>query len=189
MKSFLSLDMATVTGWAVAAYNPHGKIQIQSGAETFSVAGRTEGAGMRFLRFRRWLDEMHTGLSLEHVTFEEVKQRPMSVAAGHVYGGFLATLTTWCEDNSIPYEGVPVGTIKKHATGKGNAGKDEVKKAMRAKGHSPQDDNEADALAQLYYVLSYASPSTAHLRPAPDRVPEGRVPVGAVPVARRRIRT
>ena len=100
----------------------------------------------------------------------------------------MATLTAWCEDREIPYEGVPVGTIKKHATGKGNAGKDEVKKAMVAKGHVPKDDNEADALAQLYYVLTYATPSTSNIRPSPNSVTPGRIPLGTVPVVRRRIK-
>ena len=68
-------------------------------------------------------------------------------------GGLLATLTAWCEHHNIPYQGVPVGTIKKHATGKGNAGKTEVMDAMRALGHPVSDDNEADALALLHWAL------------------------------------
>lgn len=46
-----------------------------------------------------------------------------------------------------------MGSIKKHATGKGNASKDEVIAAVRARGHEPGCDNEADALALLYLVL------------------------------------
>jgi Holliday junction resolvasome RuvABC endonuclease subunit len=48
---------------------------------------------------------------------------------------------------------VPVGTIKKHATGKGNAGKHDVIAAMRAMGHPVADDNEADALALLHWAI------------------------------------
>jgi hypothetical protein len=48
---------------------------------------------------------------------------------------------------------VPVGTIKRHATGKGNANKGLMIAAMRARGHSPADDNEADALALLYWAI------------------------------------
>jgi Holliday junction resolvasome RuvABC endonuclease subunit len=43
-----------------------------------------------------------------------------------------------------------VGTIKKHATGKGNAGKDEMIASVQARGHQPADDNEADAIALAY---------------------------------------
>ena len=65
----------------------------------------------------------------------------------------MATLTAWCEHHQIPYGGVPVGTIKKHATGKGNASKDEMVAAMRVLGHNPTDDNEADALALLAWAV------------------------------------
>ena len=49
---------------------------------------------------------------------------------------------------------MPVGTIKKHATGRGNARKDAMLAAARARGHSPADDNEADALALLYWAIA-----------------------------------
>ena len=71
----------------------------------------------------------------------------------YVHGGFLATLTAWCEEHEVPYEGVPVGTIKRHVTGKGNAGKQAVIEAVRALGFEPEDDNEADALALLHWVV------------------------------------
>lgn len=74
--------------------------------------------------------------------------------AAHAYGGFMAHLTAWCEHHQIPYRGVPVGTIKKHATGKGNAGKDAVIAAVRAWGFDPADDNEADALAILRWAIA-----------------------------------
>ena len=87
------------------------------------------------------------------VYFEEVR-RHLGVDAAHVYGGLLATLTAWCEHHQIPYQGVPVGTIKRHATGKGNAGKAGVIAAMKALGHPVTDDNEADALALLHWALA-----------------------------------
>ena len=49
--------------------------------------------------------------------------------------------------------GVPVGTIKRHATGKGNADKAAMVAAVRARGFSPADDNEADAIAILLWAL------------------------------------
>ena len=69
------------------------------------------------------------------------------------YAGLLATLTAWCEHHQIPYQGVPVGMIKRHATGKGNASKIDVIAAMRALGHTVTDDNEADALAILHWAI------------------------------------
>jgi Holliday junction resolvasome RuvABC endonuclease subunit len=70
-----------------------------------------------------------------------------------VYGGLLATLTSWAEQHNIPYSGVPVGTIKKHVCGKGNASKEDMVVAMQLLGHPVTDDNEADALALLHWAL------------------------------------
>jgi Holliday junction resolvasome RuvABC endonuclease subunit len=143
----LSLDLGTTTGWAVSL--PSG--QIVSGSRSFKPA-RFEGGGMRFLRFTAWLDEMNNLYTIGSLTFEEVR-RHSSTDAAHVYGGLMATLTAWCEAQHKPYQGVPVGTIKKHVTGKGNANKALVMQAMVDKGHTPCDDNEADALALLYTML------------------------------------
>ena len=144
----LSLDLGTSTGWAIR--NEYGR--IVSGTASFKPR-RFEGGGMRYLRFERWLGETrNVSGRIDAVYFEEVR-RHIGVDAAHAYGGFLAQLTAWCEHHSIPYEGVPVGTIKKHATGKGNADKDAMIAAMRGKGHSPEDDNEADALALLLWAL------------------------------------
>lgn len=147
--TILALDLGTTTGWALRGSDGH----ITSGSEGFRPQ-RFEGGGMRFLRFKRWLTELKAvadGIDALH--FEEVR-RHVSTDAAHAYGGFLATLTAWCEHHQIPYQGVPVGTIKKHATGKGNAGKDEVVAAIRARGHAPSDDNEADALALLHWAIA-----------------------------------
>ena len=84
--------------------------------------------------------------------FEEVR-RHVGTDAAHVYGGLLATLTSWAETAGVAYQGVPVGTIKRHATGKGNANKDAMMAAARARGFSPADDNEADAIAILLWAL------------------------------------
>ena len=51
------------------------------------------------------------------------------------------------------YEGVPVGTIKRFATGRGNADKAAMVAAMKARGFNPADDNEADALAILLWAI------------------------------------
>ena len=88
------------------------------------------------------------------VVFEEVR-RHLGTGAAHVFGGYLAHLTAWAEANRIPYQGVPVGTIKRHVTGKGNADKQAVIDAIRRLGFAPVDDNEADALALLHWAIAY----------------------------------
>ena len=145
----LALDLGSQTGWALRDRAG----TITSGTVSFRP-GRFEGAGMTFLRFRNWLEEVaDLAHGLDTVVFEEVR-RHVGTTAAHVYGGFLAHLTAWCEHERVPYQGVPVGTIKLHATGKGNAGKEAVIAAMKAKGHAPADDNEADALAILHWALA-----------------------------------
>ena len=145
----LALDLGTTTGWALAARDG----SITSGSASFKPQ-RFEGGGMRFLRFKRWLTEIKQSADgIDAVYFEEVR-RHLGVDAAHAYGGFMAHLTAWCEHHHIPYQGIPVGTIKKHATGRGNASKDEMIVAARNLGHTPADDNEADALALLAYARS-----------------------------------
>jgi hypothetical protein len=108
---------------------------------------------MRALCRRGWLQEVdETAGGVGAVYFEEVRSH-RGVATAHAYGGFLAHLTAWAEANKIPYLGVPVATIKRHATGRGNADKDAVIVAVRAIGFDPADDNEADALAPLDWAL------------------------------------
>ncbi|WP_375633285.1 MULTISPECIES: crossover junction endodeoxyribonuclease RuvC [unclassified Bartonella] len=146
-QTILCLDLGTKTGWALRDADGF----ITSDTEHFQ-SRRFEGGGMRYLRFKKWLTELKRSVDeIDAVYFEEVR-RHVGTDASHVYGGFLATLTAWCEHHQIPYEGIPVGTIKKAMTGKGNASKEEMIKAMRAKGHAPCDDNEADALAILYLM-------------------------------------
>lgn len=45
--------------------------------------------------------------------------RAREAEAAHVYGGLQAILTKSCELAGVPYIGVPVGTVKKVATGRG----------------------------------------------------------------------
>ncbi len=87
--------------------------------------------------------------------FEEVR-RHLGTDAAHCYGGFLAVLSAWCEENNIPYQGVNVKTIKRFITGKGNASKSEVIESVKEKGFSPRDDNEADALALMFYIMDFS---------------------------------
>ena len=103
---------------------------IVSGTVSFRPS-RYDGGGMRYLRFRGWLDQLASDVgAIRAVHFEEVR-RHAGTDAAHVYGGLLATLTAWCEQRLIAYQGVPVGTIKRFATGKGNADKAAMLAAIR----------------------------------------------------------
>jgi crossover junction endodeoxyribonuclease RuvC len=146
--SVLCIDLGSTTGWMLKQAGggfAHGFWKLKG--------GRFEGGGMRYVRFRGHLAELHNSTTLQAVYFEEVR-RHNGTDAAHVYGGLLATLTMFCDEHDIPYEGVPVQTIKKFITGKGNAGKPEVLAAVRKQGfESVVDDNEADAVALMLLKL------------------------------------
>ena len=144
----LCLDLGAKSGWALRSADG----AITSGTAEFKH-DRYSGGGMRFLKFKQWLNQMLEAVGqIDAIYFEEVR-RHLGVDAAHAYGGFLAHLSAWSEQHGIAYEGVPVGTIKRHATGRGNAGKAEVICAMQQRGYHPGDDNEADALALLHWVI------------------------------------
>lgn len=147
-RCILALDLGTTTGWALRGHDG----LITSGTASFKP-GRYDGGGMRYLRFTNWLTELER-LSgpIAAIWFEEVRAHRGTDAA-HVFGGLMASLTSWAELRGVPYEGVPVGTIKKHLTGHGNANKHAMIDAARKHGFSPTDDNEADAIAILLWAI------------------------------------
>jgi Holliday junction resolvasome RuvABC endonuclease subunit len=147
--TLLALDLGKTTGYALIGVGG-----IVSGFVNFAPqkTRQFEGGGMRFFRFENWLNEMHHQAKLTEIVYEEVR-RHIGTAAAHSYGGFLATLTAWCEKNKIPYSTETVQDIKKFVTGKGSgAGTDKnaviaaVNKRWKLK---ITDENEADATALL----------------------------------------
>ena len=148
VDTILALDLGSKTGWALQAEDG----SITSGTALFQN-DRWTGGGMRYLRFKHWLTEIkQTAHGIDAVFVEEVR-RHAGVDAAHAYGGFLAHVTAWCEHHGVAYGAVPVGTIKRHVTGKGNAPKEAVIAAVKSRGFAPGDDNEADAIAILLWAL------------------------------------
>jgi Holliday junction resolvasome RuvABC endonuclease subunit len=150
----LALDLGTKCGFAVGRHAAGEPKVLVSGVADFSL-DRFAGGGMRFLKFTQWLNRIYDFTQFERVAYEGVRGHK-GVTAAHIYGGLMATLTGWCEEKGLPYEGVPVGTIKKFIAGKGNAGKSDVIEAVRALGYEPKDDNEADAVAIFLTVINTA---------------------------------
>jgi len=144
----LALDLGSTTGWALRQADG----QITSGTAEFRT-DRWQGGGIRYLLFKHWLTEVkNLAGGIELALYEQVRSHA-GVDASHAYGGWLAILTAWCEHHGVAYEGIPVGTIKRHVTGKGNADKRAVIEAVQVLGHDPADDNEADALALLHWAI------------------------------------
>jgi Holliday junction resolvasome RuvABC endonuclease subunit len=149
----LALDLGTACGWATNAGDQiaHGTLDLK--------ADRFSGGGMRFLKFRRCLEEFRAEAYIDEIVYEQVR-RHRGTDAAHCYGGLLATLTSWCEEHSIPYSGRTVQSIKKFATGKGNADKGQMIAAAVSAGFDPADDNQADAIHILRLRLSEEGENT-----------------------------
>lgn len=168
----LAFDLGTFTGWAsrqrvdgVWGWIDHDRINL--------TPSRWEGGGMRYVKFCRTLMELSDAFPFDLVVFEEVR-RHLGVDAAHVYGGLLAQLTKYCELRKIPYQGVPVGTIKKSATGLGNASKEamvEAAKAYIVRAGQPVPDlshDEADAICLLLWAQTNLGGNDAANLPEPS---------------------
>jgi len=148
--TILALDLGTKTGFAIGG----DEMPVVSGVWNLK-AGRHESQSMRLITLIKQINDLHDAVGISRVYYEEVR-RHMSTDAAHWYGAFWGQVTKWCEERDIPYEGVPVGTIKKFATGKGNANKEAMIAAVEGWGFPVEDDNEADALALLHLKLDDA---------------------------------
>lgn len=146
----LALDLGLHTGFAVH----DDKTVTLSGV--WHLAGmKCSGWGARFVNLVHQLNSLYQVHPFHAVSYEEVR-RHLGTTAAHNYGGFLAHICSWCEGMGIPYEGVPVGTIKKHATGKGTADKFVMTKAALKKwpGVDFGSEDEVDARWLADYVVN-----------------------------------
>lgn len=143
----LALDLGISTGWAIRSSGG----SIESGTISFKTTGFYGGC-IQFLKLERFLNEIDGMNDFNEVYFDEGRQEAQGAAVEQVNGALLSTLRVWCERCEIPYEGVPMRTIKVHATGKGSASKEEMIQSAQRRGHSPENDDEADALAILYWA-------------------------------------
>ena len=137
----LSLDTGTKTGWAT---------ENLSGVEEFAIK-RGESPGMRFLKFRGWLTIMLKLIpELDVIIYEQAHHRGGAATACGV--GMVTVVLEFAAQHGIETMSVHSGTLKKYATGKGNAGKPEMIAEAIRRGYKPVDDNEADAILMLEYA-------------------------------------
>ena len=142
--NILALDLGTKCGWATNDVSGTWMLKAKT----------TESAGQRYVNFERCLIAVHKSRPITLVVYEEVHAHS-GVEAAHVFGGLQGILQSFCIRNKIEYRGVGVQTIKKHATGNGNADKKKMLSAAIEKFKSVNvvDDNHADAL----WVLDLAT--------------------------------
>lgn len=144
----LAIDPSTKTGWAVLA---RGWTRPESGVQVFDLR-RGESPGMRFIRFRAWLESM-AQWEPELYVYEQAHHR--GGAATELCVGFTTRIIEEAARRGAQHAGVHTGTLKKFATGRGNAEKDAMIEAARHRwAIEPQDDNEADALELLAWAIN-----------------------------------
>jgi hypothetical protein len=142
----LSLDLATSTGWASYV---EGDITI--GSASFALK-RGDSPGMRFLRCRSWLREMKKLLgNIDLICYEQPHQRgghPTQVAMG-----LTTEVLSFSARANIETTSVHSMSLKKWATGKGNAKKERMVEEAKSRGYDVANDDEADAVLMLEYTL------------------------------------
>lgn len=142
----LGLDLGTNCGYTYAFLPPGAPptsalvTPWQMGQWDLS-AGSYDSGAIRFVKLRHFL----AALKPDAVFYEDVKFDPPGInkmnqgavlarvaTASEFLGALKATVCTWCEEHGVPCAGFKIGTIKKRATGKGNANKEDVIKACNA---------------------------------------------------------
>lgn len=106
---------------------------------------KTDSPGAKWIVFMARLRDMLRKNPTDLVAYEQPHNR--GGAATHSGHGYVTCIEYVCSGLGVQVESYHSATIKKHATGKGKASKQEMVDACRDRlGIEPQDDNEADAL-------------------------------------------
>ncbi|MBW1812153.1 MAG: hypothetical protein JRJ39_00395 [Deltaproteobacteria bacterium] len=144
--TIMALDLGRQTGWSVLQNEV-----ITLGTENFPLV-RGESPGMLYLRFGGWLEKMYDIMmqQLGMVIYEQAHHR--GGAATQVGVGLQTKVMEFCAKYEIECMTVHTATLKKFSTGNGAAGKETMIEAAKAKGQSPQNDDEADAFLMLEYA-------------------------------------
>ncbi len=179
-KLALGLDLGTSCGYCLswfkpgAGSNPRAAYSIMGQLDLST--GSYDANAIRIVRLRQFL----TAIMPQTVFFEDARYTPSetpnrfnanaiiarAATAMEWFGALKGCVGGWAEEHGVPCQGYPIGTIKKRATGLGNAGKPAVIKGanelfgvdLNPEGfESSGDDNIADAaVCLLLGVEQYA---------------------------------
>lgn len=110
---------------------------------TYVVKSRSAGD-------RRLLDivgEVATAIEGRDIDLVVIEDLPTHAKAAGITGMVHGAVRTWLIDEGIPYALITPATLKKYATGSGNAGKPQMAvAAFKRLGRELSDDNQVDAL-------------------------------------------
>lgn len=133
----LALDLATKTGWASSDGG--------SGVQDFTLK-RGESAGMKWIRFGTWMRNIVSLCNPDIIVYEQAHHR--GGAATHSAHSLISQVEVVATEEGIEVTNYHTASIKKHATGKGRVGKDEMLDAAKERWPDVEiiDHNHADAL-------------------------------------------
>ena len=132
--NILALDIATTTGW---------KTETSSGVWKLKQK-KDDSPGMKLVRLKSYLKELITHEKIDIVVYE--RPAGMFKSAIITESELIGVVLLLCEELLLQYTAYSATEIKKFATGKGNAKKQDMIDAAVALGYNPEDDNEADAI-------------------------------------------
>jgi Holliday junction resolvasome RuvABC endonuclease subunit len=160
----LALDIATTTGWAYWVGSRTKGTLIRSGFTKVQLR-RGDSRGTLFLKWEAWLRSVLKDARPHVIAYEEPAYFK-SMSAGEVVGGLIAIMSKEAAKRNISVMSVHLSTLKKHATGHGQAPKVVMQRAAMWKWGSPiKDDNQGDALC----VLDWALEELGLHRPVPGK--------------------
>ena len=149
----IAIDLGNTFGYAIKMHSA-----VESGWERLTIGSKNH-PGKKFELFENWTRELND-IDLTEIWYEDVK-RHNGLHAARAYCGYVAVLQIYAYRRGLPCSGVGVGTIKKFWTGNGSATKQMMIAEANKQGFDTDNDNEADAIALLHYVLANKKPAEA----------------------------
>jgi Holliday junction resolvasome RuvABC endonuclease subunit len=170
----LTLDLGTNTGWAIlknSELHSSGTIQLASEIELANQRkeGKERTLDVRFTHLYSFLAKIIPEQNLEQIVFEDV-QFSSTQMQGQLWASLRTAIWAIAQIHTLRVFSVPVGTLKKFATGSGAAQKDQMIDSLKLKIPGTQasiqagkpvlikansqiaDDNEVDAIWLAFYT-------------------------------------
>ena len=141
----LALDLGTTLGWASCSA---GGVVLGSGAVRLAKPG--DHVGKRYAQFLGWLNSL--SMTPSHIVYEDVKFF-RGIESSRVWCGLFAVLRMHAYRKAVPLTGIHLATVKKHATGKGNADKAAMVHAARALWPTQMLGSDSEDQADALWIL------------------------------------
>lgn len=174
----LALDTASTTGWAL------GSLDCEPESGHVRLPKTDADIGKFINAYRDWLREMCRRYEPSEIVFEAALLSPGKFTNARTIrklNGLAAMTESVASELGLRCSEGNLSTIRKHFVGQGRAPKEapdgrkwfkaQVMKRCEAKGWTPDNDDEGDALALLDYALWCRDPSHPGHQPAEKSAP------------------